>query len=61
MDGSLESVINLYVCTTGRLIFGIAQVRAAAHAQSFTALVKHCDMTLAHARAARASFSRWGR
>lgn len=59
MDGSLESLINLYVFTTGRLIFGIGQVRAAAAAQSFTALVKHCDMTLAHARATREMERRW--
>lgn len=59
MDGSLESLIGLYQFTTGRLLFGISQVRAAAQAQGFTELVKHCDVTLAHAEATRELERRW--
>lgn len=59
MDGSLESLINLYVTTTGRLLFGIRQVRVEAHQRGFTQLVKHCDATIAHAEATRELERRW--
>jgi len=59
MDGSLESLFNVYQFTTGRLLFGIAQVRSAAQEQGFTELVKHCDLTIAHARATRDLERRW--
>lgn len=59
MDGSLEPLFNLYVFTTGRLLFGLAQVRAAALAQGFTKLVSHCDLAIAHGHSTRELERRW--
>lgn len=59
MDGSLASIINLYVFTTGRGTFAIRGVRRLAQQQGFTELVSHCDVTLALYDAARALEHRW--
>jgi hypothetical protein len=53
VDGSLDSLLNLYVFTTGRRIFALQQVRALAKEQGFNELVKHCDVALAHDMATR--------
>ncbi|WP_437731917.1 hypothetical protein [Sorangium sp. So ce1335] len=59
MDGSLESIFNLYVFTTGRRLFALRQVRALAEEQRFTELVKHCDAAVEHDLATRAMERRW--
>jgi hypothetical protein len=59
MDGTLESLINLYAFTTGRRLFALRSVRAAAHEQGFTELVKHCDVAIAHDLATREIERRW--
>lgn len=59
MDGSLGSIINLYEFTTGRRIFTHQQVRAAAKAEGFTPLEKHCDVALAHDQQTLALERRW--
>jgi hypothetical protein len=59
MDGTLESLIGLYVFTTGRRLFALRNVRAAAHAQGFTELVKHCDTSIAHDLKTRELERRW--
>jgi hypothetical protein len=59
MDGSLESILDFYVFTTGRRLFALRQVRALAHEQRFTELVKHCDATVAHDLATREIERRW--
>ena len=46
MNGSLESLLNLYVFTTGRGLFAMRGVRKLAQAESFTALVAHCDAAI---------------
>jgi hypothetical protein len=59
MDGSLESLFTFYVFNTGRRLFALQQVRAAAQEQRFTELVKHCDAAIAHDVAAREIERRW--
>lgn len=59
MDGSLESILNLYVFTTGRRLFALRQVRALAEEQRFTELVKHCDAAFEHDLATRVMERRW--
>ena len=59
MDALLESLINLYVSTTGRRLFAFRQVRALAEAESFTELVEHCDTAITHELAARQLERRW--
>ncbi|WP_437279930.1 hypothetical protein WME90_05060 [Sorangium sp. So ce375] len=59
MDGTLESIFNLYVFTTGRRLFALRQVRAIAKVQRFTELVKHCDVAIEHDLATRAMERRW--
>jgi len=59
MDGSLESILDFYVFTTGRRLFALRQVRALAQEQGFTELVQHCDATLAHDLATREIERRW--
>ncbi len=59
MDGSLQPLFDLYQFTTGRLVFGIAQVRKAAEADAFAELVQHCDLTLAHVATTREIERRW--
>jgi hypothetical protein len=59
MDGSLESLLNLYIFPTGRRLFALHQVRTLAHAQGFTELVEHCDATIAHDGDARELERRW--
>ncbi|WP_437914915.1 hypothetical protein WME73_04965 [Sorangium sp. So ce302] len=59
MDGTLESIFNLYVFTTGRRLFALRQVRAIAKEQRFTELVKHCDAAIEHDLATRAMERRW--
>ena len=59
MDGSLASIFDFYVFTSGRALFALRQVRSAAHEQGFTALVKHCDAAIAHGVATRQLERRW--
>ncbi|WP_437829494.1 hypothetical protein [Sorangium sp. So ce1153] len=59
MDGTLESIFNLYVFTTGRRLFALRQVRVIAKEQRFTELVKHCDAAVEHDLATRAMERRW--
>lgn len=59
MDGTLESLISLYAFTTGRRLFALRNVRAAAHTQGFTELVKHCDTAIAHDLKTREIERRW--
>jgi hypothetical protein len=59
MDGTLESIFNLYVFTTGRRLFALRQVRAIAKEQRFTELVKHCDAAIEYDLATRAIERRW--
>src|SRR5262245_48009199 len=59
MDGSLDSLINLYVFNTGRGTFAIRRVRRLAQQEGFTKLVKHCDATLVRYEAAREVERRW--
>lgn len=48
MDGSLESLINLYQFPTGRRLFAHKLIRTRAEADGFDKLVKHCDKAIAH-------------
>lgn len=48
MDGSLESLINLYQFPTGRRLFAHKQVRARAELDGYEKLVKHCDAAIIH-------------
>lgn len=48
MDGSLESLINLYQFPTGRRLFAHKLVRARAAQDGYEKLVKHCDAAIAH-------------
>lgn len=48
MDGSLESLVNLYRFPTGRRLFALKLVRAEAERENFDKLVKHCDAAIAH-------------
>jgi len=48
MDGSLESLINLYQFPTGRRLFAHKQVRARAEQDGYEKLVKHCDAAITH-------------
>lgn len=59
MDGTLESIFNLYVFTTGRRLFALQRVRALAKEQRFTELMKHCDAAIEHDLATRAMERRW--
>ena len=59
MDGSLDSLLSLYVFTTGRRIFALQQVRALAKEQGFAELVKHCDAAIAHDVETREIERRW--
>ncbi|MFT3768335.1 MAG: hypothetical protein QM820_23035 [Minicystis sp.] len=59
MDGSLESLINLYVFTTGRRLFALGQVREIAAGQGFAALTGLCDTAILHDQATREIESRW--
>ncbi|MCC6556085.1 MAG: hypothetical protein IT372_24250 [Polyangiaceae bacterium] len=59
MDGSLESLFSFYVFTTGRRLFALRQVRAAAQAEGFTALAEHCGAAIEHDIATQAIERRW--
>jgi hypothetical protein len=59
MDGSLASIFDLYVFTSGRALFALRQVRTAADKQGFTALVEHCDAAVAHGLVTRQLERRW--
>ena len=48
MDGSLESLLNLYQFPTGRRLFAHKQVRARAEQDGYEKLVKHCDAAITH-------------
>ena len=59
MNGSLESLLNLYVFTTGRGLFAVRGVRKLAQAESFTALVAHCDAAISQITSTRELERRW--
>ena len=59
MNGSLESLLNLYVFTTGRGLFAMRGVRKLAQAESFTALVAHCDAAISKITSTRELERRW--
>ncbi len=59
MDGSLESIFNLYQFPTGRRLFAIKLVRARAEAENFDKLVKHCDAVIAHDITTQSMERRW--
>lgn len=59
MDGSLESLINLYQFPTGRRLFAHKLVRARAEQDGFDKLVKHCTEAIAHDVATQALERRW--
>lgn len=48
MDGSLESLFNLYQFPTGRRLFAHKLVRARAEQDGYEKLVKHCDAAITH-------------
>jgi hypothetical protein len=51
MDGSLESLIKLYVFPTGRRLFALQQVLKLALAQGFGELTAHCQAAIQHDQA----------
>ena len=59
MDSSFESLFGFYEFTSGRRLFALRQVRALAHEQDFTELVKHCDAAVTHELATRELERRW--
>jgi hypothetical protein len=59
MDGALESLLNLYVSTTGRRLFAHRQVRAIAQEQGITELAKHCESAISHDLSTRKLERRW--
>jgi hypothetical protein len=59
MDGSLESILNLYQFPTGRRLFALKLVRAAAEHENFDKLVKHCDNAITHDVATQTLERRW--
>jgi hypothetical protein len=59
MDGSLESIFNLYQFPTGRRLFALKLVRAQAEIQSFDKLVKHCDAAITHDITTQSLERRW--
>lgn len=59
MDGSLDSLLNLYQFPTGRRLFALRLVRAAAANEHFDALVQHCDVAITHDIQTQAIERRW--
>ncbi len=59
MDVSLQSLINLYVFSTGRRLFALAQVMKAAEARSFAELEAHCAIAIKHDRQTRILENQW--
>jgi hypothetical protein len=59
MDGSLESIFNLYQFPTGRRLFALKLVRAHAENENFDKLVKHCDAAIIHDVATQTLERRW--
>ena len=59
MDISLQSLINLYVFSTGRRLFALAQVMKAASERSFPELEAHCALCIKHDRNTRALETQW--
>lgn len=59
MDVSLQSLINLYVFSTGRRLFALGQVMKAAGERSFSELEAHCTAAIKHDRSTRALESQW--
>jgi hypothetical protein len=59
MDGSLETLINLYQFPTGRRLFAHKQIRARAEADGFDKLVKHCDKAISHDTQTQSLEKRW--
>ena len=59
MDGSLQSMLKLYVFSTGRRLFALAQVMKAANQRSFPELETHCAAAIKHDRNTRALEMQW--
>jgi hypothetical protein len=59
MDGSLETIINLYQFPTGRRLFAHKQIRARAESDGFDKLVKHCDKAITHDTQTQSLEKRW--
>lgn len=59
MDGSLESILNVYQFPTGRRLFALKLVRTRAEAENFDKLVKQCDAAIAHDVTTQSIERRW--
>lgn len=59
MDMTLAALLNFYIFSTGRRLYAMMQVRKAAAAAGFDALVSHCDVAIAHDRQAHDIEARW--